>query len=166
MVFSPDMDSTEPELHAGRRGILVAAIWGIGAAISAVVASILGLASVAPLRRSGESQWIDAGPVNSLSSKPQRLAVAFMHRQGWSEEARTLVYYAYTDDKGQPVVFSSQCSHLGCSVRWADDRSSFECPCHGGKFDKSGAVLAGPPSEALTRPQVRVEDSRLQIEHS
>ena len=166
MVFSPDMYSTEAESLAGRRGILVAAVWGIGAAISVVVASILGLASVAPLRRTGESQWIDAGPVNSLSSKPQRLAVDFKHRQGWSEESRTRVYYAYTDEQGQPVAFSSQCSHLGCSVRWVDDRSSFECPCHGGAFDKNGAVTAGPPSKALTRPQVRVEDSRLQIEHS
>ncbi len=160
------MDSTEAELQAGRRGILVVAVWSIGAAISTAVASILGLASIAPLRQKGESHWMDAGPVNALSSKPQRLAVAFQHRQGWSEESRTMIYYAYTDTQGQPVAFSSQCPHLGCSVRWVDDRSSFECPCHGGTFDKNGSVVAGPPAQSLTRPQVKIEDSRLLIERT
>jgi Rieske Fe-S protein len=166
MVFSPDMNSTDAEMQAGRRGILAVAVWSILGAIGTALASILGLAGIAPLRDQPGSQWLDAGPAESLSSQPQRLPVTFQQRQGWSEEPRTVVYYVFADPQGTPVAFSSQCPHLGCSVRWTGEASQFECPCHGGRFDQNGAVLAGPPSAPLTRPRIKIENSRILIERS
>lgn len=40
---------------------------------------------------------------------------------------------------GRPV-----CTHLGCSLRKNPDEDSWDCPCHGSRFDRHGAVLDGP----------------------
>src|SRR5574339_859190 len=42
-------------------------------------------------------------------------------------------------------AFSLTCTHLGCTVEWQADKNEFYCPCHDGRFDEFGEVLAGPP---------------------
>lgn len=166
MVFSPDMERSDAELQADRRGLLVAGVWSILVAIGAAVASVLGLAAIVPVSGKREEQWVDAGPEAAVSQKPQRLAVTFDLHQGWSRESRTEIYYAYKEQGGDLVVLDSQCTHLGCTVRWSDSSSRFECPCHGGRFAKNGQVEGGPPSSPLSRPQFRIENSRILIERS
>jgi cytochrome b6-f complex iron-sulfur subunit len=46
-------------------------------------------------------------------------------------------------------AISSVCSHLGCNVRWMDDKSEFDCPCHGSKFTGLGKVKDGPAPKPL-----------------
>jgi isorenieratene synthase len=53
-----------------------------------------------------------------------------------------------------PVALSLACTHLGCRV--ADAPGGFACPCHGSRFDRSGAPAVGPARAALRRvPLVR-----------
>lgn len=40
--------------------------------------------------------------------------------------------------------FQPTCSHLGCKLSWNEDENSWDCPCHGSRFDKNGKVLQGP----------------------
>ena len=49
--------------------------------------------------------------------------------------------WLFRDEKGLYVI-SAVCTHLGCTVNFANDR--FECPCHGSQFNKGGYVLKGP----------------------
>lgn len=57
---------------------------------------------------------------------------------------------ASMDDDGTVTVVSAACTHLGCVVAWNGAERSWDCPCHASRFDPTGAVLAGPATEALT----------------
>jgi Rieske Fe-S protein len=53
---------------------------------------------------------------------------------------------------GQPTPYealSARCTHHGCVVAWTGDQQQFVCPCHGGKFDITGANVSGPPKIPL-----------------
>ncbi|MEW5829513.1 MAG: Rieske (2Fe-2S) protein [Chloroflexota bacterium] len=54
-------------------------------------------------------------------------------------------------------AFSLVCTHLGCIVEWQADKKEFYCPCHDGRFDEFGDVLAGPPPIPLEQFPVTVE---------
>jgi glycine/D-amino acid oxidase-like deaminating enzyme/nitrite reductase/ring-hydroxylating ferredoxin subunit len=51
---------------------------------------------------------------------------------------------AYRDDSGTLHKFSAVCPHLGCVVRWDDFEKTWDCPCHGSRFDALGRVVNGP----------------------
>jgi glycine/D-amino acid oxidase-like deaminating enzyme/nitrite reductase/ring-hydroxylating ferredoxin subunit len=55
----------------------------------------------------------------------------------------------YRDDAGETHVRSAVCTHLGCIVRWNDAERSWDCPCHGSRFDVDGSVLNGPATASL-----------------
>jgi cytochrome b6-f complex iron-sulfur subunit len=57
---------------------------------------------------------------------------------------------------GEVRVFSSLCTHLGCHVQWDSVQGNFLCPCHMGRFDGTGQVIAGPPPMPLPSFPVRV----------
>jgi Rieske Fe-S protein len=50
----------------------------------------------------------------------------------------------YKDEKDQIHAFDATCSHLGCIVRWNDAERSWDCPCHGSRYNKDGKVINGP----------------------
>ena len=37
-----------------------------------------------------------------------------------------------------------RCPHLGCSLKWNKIEHSWDCPCHGSRFDENGRVLDNP----------------------
>lgn len=61
------------------------------------------------------------------------------------------------------TAFSSVCTHLGCLVNWDNNKKEFLCPCHGGKFDINGAVIAGPPPKPLTRLPLEIKDGKVYL---
>ena len=58
---------------------------------------------------------------------------------------------AYRDDDGELHAVSARCTHLGCTVRFNDAERSWDCPCHGSRFDLTGKVLEGPAVHDLER---------------
>jgi nitrite reductase/ring-hydroxylating ferredoxin subunit len=68
---------------------------------------------------------------------------------------------------GSPVIvlrtaeslraFSLICTHLGCTVQWQADKKAFYCPCHDGRFDEFGEVIAGPPPVPLESIPAQIE---------
>ena len=50
----------------------------------------------------------------------------------------------YRDDAGELHAVSSTCTHLGCRVGFNNAERTWDCPCHGSRFDIDGHVLEGP----------------------
>jgi nitrite reductase/ring-hydroxylating ferredoxin subunit len=55
----------------------------------------------------------------------------------------------YRDRDGGLHAVSMRCTHLGCLVRFNAAETSWDCPCHGSRFDVDGAVLEGPAVRPL-----------------
>ena len=58
---------------------------------------------------------------------------------------------AYRDDSGTLHKLSAVCPHLKCIVRWDSCEKTWDCPCHGSRFDALGRVLNGPAISDLER---------------
>ncbi len=56
---------------------------------------------------------------------------------------------AYRDESGILHQVSAVCPHLGCIVSWNAAEKSWDCPCHGSRFDTDGEILHGPAVNAL-----------------
>jgi glycine/D-amino acid oxidase-like deaminating enzyme/nitrite reductase/ring-hydroxylating ferredoxin subunit len=50
----------------------------------------------------------------------------------------------YRDEEGKIHEYSAVCPHMGCIVHWNALEKSWDCPCHGSRFDSYGQVLNGP----------------------
>ncbi|RZJ20135.1 MAG: FAD-dependent oxidoreductase [Acinetobacter sp.] len=55
----------------------------------------------------------------------------------------------YKSKAGKVTALSPVCTHAGCIVSFNAVEKSWDCPCHGGRFDIDGKVLSGPPRENL-----------------
>ncbi len=51
---------------------------------------------------------------------------------------------AYRDDAGVLHEMTAVCPHLKCIVRWNGNEKTWDCPCHGSRFDALGHVMNGP----------------------
>lgn len=55
----------------------------------------------------------------------------------------------YRDAQGRLHERSAVCNHLGCIVHWNAAETTWDCPCHGSRFDKLGKVINGPANRDL-----------------
>jgi Rieske Fe-S protein len=58
---------------------------------------------------------------------------------------------AYKNADGEFLFLDPVCTHAKCIVNWNDFEKTWDCPCHGGRFDVNGNVLTGPPRKALKK---------------
>jgi len=64
------------------------------------------------------------------------------------------------DDDGEVSGVSAVCTHMGCIVHWNEVERTWDCPCHGSRFQTTGEVVAGPAETALNKveaPSVKTE---------
>ncbi len=55
----------------------------------------------------------------------------------------------YRDPKGEVHERSAVCRHLGCIVNWNTMENTWDCPCHGSRYDAMGKVFQGPANTDL-----------------
>ncbi|MBQ9459728.1 MAG: FAD-dependent oxidoreductase [Oscillospiraceae bacterium] len=58
-------------------------------------------------------------------------------------------YGVYRDEKGLLYVVSPVCPHRGCALEWNAADKTWDCPCHGSRFDYTGRRLYHPAAAAL-----------------
>jgi glycine/D-amino acid oxidase-like deaminating enzyme/nitrite reductase/ring-hydroxylating ferredoxin subunit len=82
------------------------------------------------------ADWLTRGEVSS----PEQIAAGHgaIIRRGVHKVA------CYRDEEGVLHERSAVCPHLGCIVRWNDSERTWDCPCHGSRFDGPGGVISGP----------------------
>jgi len=85
--------------------------------------------------------WLMGGEVGS-ADEVQRNSGAVV-RRGLSLIA------VYRDAQGVVHECTAVCPHLGCIVAWNDAEKTWDCPCHGSRFDRLGQVLNGPANVNL-----------------
>ncbi len=56
---------------------------------------------------------------------------------------------AYKDTDGTVYTVNPVCSHMGCVLEWNRDECSWDCPCHGSRYDYTGRLLNGPAVQPL-----------------
>jgi glycine/D-amino acid oxidase-like deaminating enzyme/nitrite reductase/ring-hydroxylating ferredoxin subunit len=87
--------------------------------------------------------WLPAGDVASAAEVP---------RGGGAILSSGLSRYAvHRSTDGTLHVCDAVCPHLGCVVRWNGAESTWDCPCHGSRFDPKGKVVNGPANRDLSR---------------
>jgi glycine/D-amino acid oxidase-like deaminating enzyme/nitrite reductase/ring-hydroxylating ferredoxin subunit len=55
----------------------------------------------------------------------------------------------YRDESGKLYRCSAICSHLNCVVHWNAAEKSWDCPCHGSRYNRFGKVINGPAVKDL-----------------
>lgn len=58
-------------------------------------------------------------------------------------------FAVYRDPKGEVHERSAVCPHLGCIVNWNTLENTWDCPCHGSRYDALGKVIQGPANSDL-----------------
>ena len=53
-------------------------------------------------------------------------------------------YACYKDEKGVLHKTSARCPHLGCELEWNPAEKTWDCPCHGSRFDYDGRLIDNP----------------------
>lgn len=67
---------------------------------------------------------------------------------------------AYKDQNGKLHLLDLTCTHMGCELKWNDEEKSWDCPCHGSRFNYDGDIIEGPALFSLNHP----DEGRNQVE--
>lgn len=67
----------------------------------------------------------------------------------------------YRDPQGAIHERSAVCRHLGCIVNWNTLENTWDCPCHGSRYDALGKVIQGPANSDLLEEQSHGEQSNV-----
>ncbi len=100
------------------------------------------------------ADWVKSNPRPDFSKVEPNTGVVY--REGLKMIA------AYKDETGRVEMMLAACTHLGGVVRWNPAERSWDCPCHGSRFDCHGNVIEGPAYRGLAHH----EEHQPQKDHS
>lgn len=63
----------------------------------------------------------------------------------------------YRDEQGSLHQRSALCAHLGCVVSWNNLEKTWDCPCHGSRYNRYGEVITGPANKGLALQEEKSE---------
>ena len=102
------------------------------------------------LRRVVPNQLAHKGPVDTLIAKTVGRSLDDLRPgEGGVVEVDGDRVAAFIDNDGTRYTLSARCQHLGCTVGWNSRARTWDCPCHGSRYDHTGGVLVGPTTKPL-----------------
>jgi len=156
--------TNEQGLFSQTRRTVLLYLWGGLQALLALVLIVPGLRYfLQPLFEKVQSRRVQLGDFRAIpEGEPTRISYQVMQRAGY--QVREEQEFVYVLRNGEDIrVFSPICTHMGCNVAWNKNAGEFHCPCHGGKYNKQGEVIAGPPPKPLQQYPSEVEGGTLWI---
>jgi succinate dehydrogenase / fumarate reductase iron-sulfur subunit len=159
---------TEPDVPAWKKIDRATFLRHAGVAALGVAAAVTvgGVAASAIAPKGGGSsskQWVPLAQLGDLP--PAQITTVMLEyavKSGiYTEQVSTPVMVSRLNE--QIVCYKSACPHLGCTVRWDGPSDQFRCACHGGAFDRTGNVTAGPPPRPLDQYESKVDAGMLLV---
>ncbi len=165
MIVSPQIENP-PSVprRSFLAGLLAAGSAGVGLLLAVPVVRFV-LHPV--LAKTTEKSWSEVGSVSEFQSSaaPVKKLVKIEQLDGWRRTVLEKPVYVVKDSSGQLIVLSAVCTHLGCTVPWAEDQNKFICPCHKGMFSLEGKLLGGPPPRNMDLLPMRIENGILKVQY-
>jgi glycine/D-amino acid oxidase-like deaminating enzyme len=93
------------------------------------------------------TDWLTGGDVASADEIPAGSGAIV--RRGLEKLA------VYRDEQGRVHERLAACPHLGCVVHWNRSETTWDCPCHGSRFDAYGKVINGPANRDLAPAETK-----------
>ncbi len=103
----------------------------------------------------GAGRALEHGAATSAGLLKRFLALPLSAADGIGRGRGGIVWHkgrrmgVYRDDRGELFAVNPVCPHLGCRLEWNPDDKSWDCPCHGSRFDCRGELLDGPAERNL-----------------
>jgi Rieske Fe-S protein len=153
-----------PATDAARRRFISSITSGILGAIGGILGIIGGGAVLSSTVRRQED-WLTASALLDLpDNEPTAVTLSTTRLDGYRETIQRKTIFLVKTGESDVAAFDATCTHLGCLVAWDAQAQAFKCPCHGGVFDRSGAVVEGPPPESLVKIPTRVDGNRVMVQ--
>jgi menaquinol-cytochrome c reductase iron-sulfur subunit len=147
-----------------RRRFLSSITTGILTAISGIL-GVLGGGAILSSTVRRQDEWLAAAALHELpDNQPTAVTLSVMRLDGYRQALERRTVFLVKTAESEVTAFDATCTHLGCHVDWDAGEQVFRCPCHGGVFDRSGAVMDGPPPEGLVKVATRVEGDRVMVQ--
>lgn len=121
-------------------------LWAVGGA--GVVTAYLG----APENKEENGRQVRIGALNDL-----RIGEVKLIRHGVTP------FFVIRNNETTVTAMSAVCTHVRCILSYDRERRAIVCPCHDGRFDLKGNVLAGPPPRALPQYEVSMRAGEVYV---
>ena len=135
----------------------------LGTAAAVTLGGIATVTAVAPKSTESTARWLPIAKVSELpAGQVSTVMLNYAVQRGiYTDKISTPVLISRLGDK--IVCYKTACPHLGCTVHWDGRADQFRCACHGGAFDRSGSVVAGPPPHGMDRYESKIDEDQLMV---
>lgn len=115
---------------------------------------------ISPAIQQQAGEWVRLARISQVEpGVPTMFTVTIDKTTGWVRSEVASSYFVYTEDGEEFKVMSNICPHVGCQTNWNAAGGYIHCPCHDGRFDVQGNVIAGPSPRALDQVAFRVDET-------
>jgi menaquinol-cytochrome c reductase iron-sulfur subunit len=147
-----------------RRNLLLGAIFGMGAAITAALGLPAAIYLFFSPKSRKPSEWTEAGGIATIPpNAPVEIAFHRKRVDGWKVVSEKTTAWVVKHTDNTVTAFGPQCTHLGCAYHWTETGNGFLCPCHTSLFSIDGKVVTGPAPRPLDRYDTKIEAGKLFI---